>query len=365
MSRPSLVIYLPTLASGGAERLHLILAPEFIAAGYDVTFLLHQYKGSYSGSVPEGVRVVSLDCPRTLACLGPLIQFLRKEQPDVLIANLGHNNILAIWAAAIARVKTKIIASQHSVLSTECATSRQWQYKVLPLLCRFFLPKAHRVVAVSEGVAEDLIKTTGLSRDKLAVVYNPLDFRNFRQRMDEPVPHPWFYDNGAPVILAVGRLSPQKDFRTLVKAFARVRQKKDVRLVIVGEGEEAGMLKELAESLGVAEHFSLAGFQKNPLPFMRNARMLVMSSIYEGFGIVLVEALACATPVVSVDCPFGPAEVLGNGKFGRLVPVGDDAKMAEAMVATLEDAAPPVGLEDRGKAFTIERTVEGYISLFK
>lgn len=365
MPRPSLVIYLPTLASGGAERLHIILAPEFIAAGYDVTFLLHQHKGSYSSSVPEGVRVVSLGRSRTLACLGPLIRFLKKEQPDVLIANLGHNNILAIWAAAIARVKTKIIASQHSVLSTECATTSQWQYKVLPLLCRLFLPRAHRVVAVSEGVAEDLMKTAGLSRDKIAVVYNPLDFKNFRQRLSEPVPHPWFHDDGAPIILAVGRLSSQKDFKTLVKAFAKVRQKKDARLVIVGEGEEEGRLKELAASLGVAEYFSLAGFQKNPLPFMRNARMLVMSSIYEGFGIVLVEALACGMPVVSVNCPFGPAEVLGDGEFGRLVPVGDDAQMAEAILATLEDAAPPAGLEERGKAFTVERTIEGYISLFQ
>ncbi|MFO1242191.1 MAG: glycosyltransferase [Rickettsiales bacterium] len=360
----SLAVYLPSLASGGAEKLHIILAPAFMEAGYDVSFVLHYVEGAYVAAVPPGVRIVELGSRRTLGCFMPLIKYLKKEKPDILLSNLGHNNILAIWAGAIARVPTKIIATHHSALSSECRTTYNWQYRVLPFLCRLFLPWADGNVAVSSGAADDISITTGLARDKVTVIYNPVELKDFEARSKEPVSHPWFQDGLAPVVLAVGRLTNQKNFQTLIKAFAKVVRERQARLVFVGEGPLRQELQELAASLGVTEYIDFAGFQTNPMAFMAKARLLAASSIYEGFGNVLVEALACGTPVVSTNCPFGPAEILEHGIYGKLVPVGDDDALAKAIVSTLDETPDRDMLHARGREFTVERTANGYLQLF-
>jgi glycosyltransferase involved in cell wall biosynthesis len=361
--RRSLVIYLPDLASGGAERLHLTMAPAFVEADFAVTFLLHRAEGTLKPYLPPGVRVVSMDCGRTIAGLFPLKRFLQRDRPDILLSNLGHNNIIAIWAAALARVPTRVITSYHSVLSAETAPTARWQYRILPLLSRLFLNRAHGIVAVSQGVADDLARTTGVARNRITVIYNPVVFPDFDRRMAESAPHPWLQNGGPPIILGVGRLVPLKDFATLVAAFTITLRLRNARLILLGEGPARGDLLALTESLGIAQHVSLPGFQSNPFPFMRHAAALVMSSAYEGFGNVLAEALACGTPVVSTDCPYGPAEILAKGRFGRLVPVGDPEAMAKAIIETL-DHPPAEFLQSRGRSFTVERAASEYIRLF-
>jgi glycosyltransferase involved in cell wall biosynthesis len=228
-----------------------------------------------------------------------------------------------------------------------------------------FLGRAHAVVAVSEGVADDLAVRATLLRRRISVIYNPVVFPGFYDRMLEPVNHPWLAADAPPFLLAVGRLVEQKDFATLIAAFAIVVRSKNLRLIILGEGPLHDDLMARAESHGVADRVSFAGFQANPLPFMRKAAVLVMSSAYEGFGNVLVEALACGTPVVSTDCPYGPKEILESGRFGRLVPVGDKEAMAEAIIATLEHPLPKEILQARGHEFTVERSADDYLKLFE
>lgn len=362
--KKKLAIYLPTLASGGAEKLHIILSSAFLNAGYDVTFVLHKIKGAYTKQVPEGVKLVELGSERTLACLIPLVKYLRKEQPDILLSNLGHNNIMAIWAGALARVKTRIIASHHSALTFECKTSTQWQYRVLPFLCRVFLPWADANVAVSKGAADDLARATGLPRDKITVIYNPVELVDFENRIHAPVDHPWVKDSSVPYIVGVGRLTQQKNFTLLIDAFAKVAKQEDVRLILVGEGPQHDQLKDQAETLGISDRVSFAGFQPNPLPFMNHASVLAMSSLFEGFGNVIVEALACGTPVVSVDCPYGPAEILEDGKYGKLVPLGNSGTLAEAILQTLDETPDTELLKKRGQEFTVTKTANEYTQLF-
>ena len=362
--RLSLVIYLPSLGSGGAERLHINLAPALMARGFDVTFLVHRIHGSLVDAVPQGVRLISLECHRTLGALWPLVRFLEREQPHVLVANLGHNNILAIWAAALARVRTRIIATYHNTLSAECAEQRSWQFKALPLMCRLFLGRAHGVVTVSEGVAEDIAAITGLPRDRFTTIYNPVILPDFDARMAEAAEHPWLTDGGPPFILGVGRLAPQKDFKSLLAAFAIASRAGDLRLLLLGEGTSHASLMAHAEALGVADRVSMPGFRPNPLPFMRRAAALVLSSTFEGFGNVLVEALACGTPVVSTDCPHGPAEILDHGRIGRLVPVRDHAAMASAILDTLARPLPSEILRRRGREFSVDRAAILYADLF-
>lgn len=363
-AKKKLAIYLPTLASGGAEKLHVILSSAFMAAGYDVTFVLHRITGAYVKLVPEGVKLVELGSDRTLGCLLPLVKYLKSEKPDILLSNLGHNNIMAIWAGKMAGVRTRIIASHHSALTFECRNSTQWQYRILPFLCRIFLPWAHANVAVSKGAADDLAQATGLPREKITVIYNPVELIDFENRINAPVEHAWVKERAIPYIVGVGRLTEQKNFSLLLDAFAKVTTQKNVRLILVGEGPLLADLKRQAITLGVADKVSFAGFQPNPLPFMNHASVLVMSSLFEGFGNVLVEALACGTPVVSVDCPYGPAEILEDGKYGRLAPLGDSSALAEAIMKTLSEPAPEEILKARGREFTVTKTAHEYTKLF-
>ncbi|MDX2028057.1 MAG: glycosyltransferase [Alphaproteobacteria bacterium] len=364
MKKDSLVIYLPSLASGGVERLFIGLAPLFVEAGFDVTFLLHRLEGSFASALPREVRLATLECNRTWGALLPLMRFLRREQPDILISGLPHNNMISLWARLLARSSVRTIVCQQNTLSMESTFKKNFTYRIMPLLYRIFLRQADGIVASSDGVAKDLIAKMKLPRERIIVIHNAIVFPNFEKQMNAPVEHIWLQGDGPPVILGIGRLVEQKDFITLIMAFARLARQRNVRLIILGEGPLRASLLTLAERLGVADRVSLAGFQKNPLPFMRRAAVLVMSSRYEGFGNVVAEALACGTPVVSTDCPHGPAEILEQGRYGRLVPVGDADAMAQAIGETLDQPLPSGHLRHRGYEFTAQRAATAYMNLF-
>lgn len=360
----SLVIYLPSLASGGVERLFVGLAPLFIEEGFDVTFLLHRLDGSFAPAIPPRVRLVTLGCNRTWGALLPLRRFLREANPDILISALPHNNIMALWARFLVRASTRIIVCQQNTLSIESRVQKNLTYRLMPLLYRFFLRRADGIVAASDGVAKDLMAIVNLPREHIATIHNAIVFPDFEKQMNAPIEHIWLQGDGPPVILGIGRLVEQKDFVTLIVAFARLARHRNVRLIILGEGPLRASLQTLAERLGVADRVSLVGFQKNPLPFLRRAAALVLSSRYEGFGNVVAEALACGTPVVSTDCPHGPAEILEQGRYGRLVPVGDAEAMAQAIGETLDQPLAAGFLRQRGHEFTAQRAAQAYGKLF-
>ncbi len=224
---------------------------------------------------------------------------------------------------------------------------------------------ADAIVAVSEGVADELARHTGLPRKQIVVIHNAVVSDAVLAKAAEPVPHPWFAPGQPPVILGVGRLTEQKDFPTLIRAFARVRSERASRLVIVGDGkpEARAALLRLASALGCADDLSLPGFTHNPFCYMANAGVFVLSSLHEGLPGVLIQALACGAPVVSTDCPSGPREILEAGRYGQLVDTGDDTAMAGAILAALRhggDRAPRVA---RGRQFSVDRAVDRYLGL--
>jgi glycosyltransferase involved in cell wall biosynthesis len=358
----SLTIYLPDLSGGGAERLQLDLAPLFIAAGLEVTFLLNRAHGELLSQVPAEARVVSLDVPRQMGALIPVMRYLRRERPDLFVVHTEHASILAVWARALAFSASRVVVCQHNTLSAQ-GRRPSWQFRMLPFLSRLFLGWADRIVAVSAGVADDLPTSCGISRERVTVIYNGVVGRDFAFKLAAPIDHPWF-GGQVPVIVAAGRLVAQKDFATLITAFAAVARERDVRLVVLGEGPLRPALQDLAKSLGVAERIDLTGFHENPLPYLREAALVVLSSRNEGFGMVLAEALACGTPVVSTDCPHGPAEILEHGRYGRLTPVGDAAALAEAILATLNAPPSREAMKSRGTTFTTAASAERYLDLF-
>ena len=357
-----LVVYLPDLSGGGAERLHVSLAPVFLAAGLQVTFLVHRRRGELLGAVPAGVGVVSLEAARPLAALPGLIAFLRRERPEFLLVNTEHMNIVAIWAKLLSGAPTRLVVTQHSVLSQQ-AKRPGWRSKALPFLYRRFLRRAAAIVAVSNGVARETETICRLDRGAVQVIYNGVVDERFAARSAAPVAHPWL-DGRRSVLIAVGRLVATKDFATLIRAFAQAARVRDLCLIILGEGPLRAELSLLAASLGVADRLDMPGFVECPLPFIWRSAALALSSRFEGFGNVLAEALACGVQTVSTDCPFGPAEILACGRFGRLTPVGDAESMAKAILLALDEPIEPAILRARGASFSIEACAAAYLSLF-
>jgi glycosyltransferase involved in cell wall biosynthesis len=226
-----------------------------------------------------------------------------------------------------------------------------------------FYLKADCIVAVSEGVADDLVSEVGLPRSAIRVIYNPVVTPELAARAEEPLVHPWLVPGSAPVLLAAGRLSAQKDFPTLLRAFARVRAARPARLIILGEGELRAQLEAQAVALGLGEDVQFPGFVENPYAYMRRAGVFVLSSAWEGFGIVLVEAMACGAPVVSTDCPVGPAEILEGGRYGPLVPIGDDGALAHAILSALDCPMDPERLRARAGDFALEKIGRQYLEV--
>ncbi len=359
----SVTLFIPTFAAGGAERVTINLAAALTATGHKVTILTQRPDGPLVNTIPPNIAVATLGGNRSLLSFLPLMRYMQRAKPDVFIANMGHGNIISLWARTLAKMPMRLLCCQHSLLSAETKAHKNWQYKILPLLYRIFLPWADGIVAVSNAVAVDLAETAHIPLDKITVIYNPIVGPDFAEKSRQKNSHPWFAENAPPVILGIGRLSEEKDFTTLIKAFALARKNKDLRLVILGEGSKRSELQQLAKQLGIDEYVLLPGFQPNPLPFIRNAALVAVSSHYEGMSNVVVEALACGTNIVSTNCG-GPPEILEAGRYGKLVPVGDDTAMATAMLETLDHPQDATLLRQRGIHFTFERAAGLYTQLF-
>lgn len=330
-----LAIYLPSLTGGGAERIMVTLANEVAQKGYAVDLVVALAEGPFLEDVSPKVRVVDLKSKRVLTSLPGLVRYLRRERPKSMLSAMNHANVIAVFARILAGRETRLLVSEHNTLSFPRTDKDPWQAGIVLSLIGRTYPWADGVIAVSEGVRDDLVRLYALSPDKVHAIHNPIVTKELPEKAREPVDHPWFQEDAPPVILGVGRLTEQKGFATLIRALRRVRQHTECRLVILGEGELRDELQALIDELGLREHVLLPGFVKNPFAWMAHADLFVLSSGWEGFGNVLVEAMACGTPVVSTDCLSGPSEILENGKWGHLVPVGDPEGMALAILDTL------------------------------
>jgi len=355
--------FLPSLHGGGAERVIVNLAKGFSAKKIHVDLVLAKAEGPYLVELPKEVRVIDLKSSRVSTSLPKLIRYLKREKPNVMISSLSHANIVAILANKFARTNTKIVVREDSTLSLSSTNSSSLKGRIIPFLVKIFYRWADVIIAVSEGVKEDLIKSAGLSSDKIKVIYNPVITPELFEKTKEPVPHPWFAPKEPPIILGVGRLTKSKDFGTLMKAFSLIRKDIKARLVILGEGEERRNLENITKNLGIENDVWLPGFVNNPYKFMSKASVFVLSSIFEGLSTVIIEAMACGTTVVSTDCESGPREILEDGKYGKLVPVGDYMAMAQAIEEILTGKVRYEVPKSVLEQYTLEFSLNQYIKL--
>ena len=391
MFRPAhLALYTNFSTFGGVERVVLNLAKELAEQGHRVDLVLCGETDADLNQVPTTVNVVALqDGPgwrgrllvlkadptglvplllpvalpprlnKTIPYLPALIHYLRREKPTAMLSFKPYPNLTTLWAKRLANVSTRFVVSER-VHPSKGQRRPKWRKRFVKPFIRRVYPWADAIVSVSNGVADDLTASAGIPRERITTIYNPVLIPELRTKARAPFDHAWFQPGAPPVVLGIGRLIPQKDFPTLLRAFARVRVQRQARLVILGEGRLRAELAVLASTLGITADVALPGFIENPYAYMARAAVFALSSAYEGLPNVVIEALACGCPVVSTDCPSGPAEILDGGRYGRLVPVGDDMALARAICATLDAPPPAERLHDRALCFSADRAVERY-----
>ena len=354
-----IALFSPSLAGGGAERVLINLACGMLGQREDVDIVLAKAIGQNMALVPPAAKLVDLGAGRTLTSLFALAQYMREREPRAIICFQDHATIVAFWARTLANVPTPIVATVHNSWSRLLAEGTS-KMKFLARCARHSYRRVESVVAVSEGAADDLAATLFLSRQAIRVIYNPVIGNELFERSKDVVSHPWFAPGSPPVILGIGRLTRQKDFPTLVRAFAHLRPHMPCRLMILGEGEERTSLEELAASTDFRDDIALPGFVENPYKYLAHASLFALSSLWEGLPTVLIEAMALGVPVVSTDCENGPNEILEGGLRGKLVPIDDPTALARAILETFLHKSAPSRKEDR---FHVDRISEEYRSL--
>jgi len=362
-ARP-IAFFLPSVRAGGAQRVVVNLVQGMAERGLRVDVALATAEGAFLNELPPNVRLVDLRAGRLFRSLRPLTAYLRETRPQVLISSISHANLIAIWAARLARRNTPVVVTEHTTMSLANVPGSRLGERFGPVLVRTFYPWAASVVTVSRGAADDLARSTGLSRERMEVVYNPVITPRVLELARRKPDHPWFAAGEPPVILGVGRLSQAKDFPNLLRAFAELRRRRAARLLILGEGEDRAELEALIAELGLGADVALPGFRDDAVSFMAHAALFVLSSKWEGLPTVLIEALAAGTPVVSTDCPSGPREILQEGRLGALVPVGDSAALADAMLHAL-DHPPPALPAAALDPFTQDAAVDHYLRVIE
>jgi glycosyltransferase involved in cell wall biosynthesis len=340
VTRPKLAILVSFSGQGGVERMIANLCQALVNAPIDLDVLLIKAQGPYVDSLPDSANIISLRARHSLTSVWEVARYLKRERPDALLA-IKHRGILAaLRARQLARADTpisgRIGTTVSAALANKSSRRRQRWYRAM----RKHYPKLEKLIAVSQGVAEDVLDITGMNESRVTVVRNPTITPDMFAAANEPVEHPWLSpDNLVPVIMGVGRLTEQKDFATLIAAFAKVRSQQEARLIILGDGGLRSELMAQATALGVDEHIALPGFQSNPWAWMSRAAVFALSSRWEGSPNTLTEAMALGIPVVSTDCPSGPRELLDAGRVAPLVAMGDSDTLANALLSVL--AKPP------------------------
>jgi glycosyltransferase involved in cell wall biosynthesis len=403
-----LAIYIRTIASAqGTERVTANIARGLADRGHSVDFLVEDSSGWLIGELDAypNVRVINLaeqpvpavlhrlfqlrivlrnlmDSPLALLGIGnsgtlrllrvmghnnapvlALLRYINSEQPASVLSFLNYQNVVLLLVAPYISTDTRLMVNVRNHISTSARHGKSKWMRSVPGLIRRFFPRADCVVGPSRGVVDDVREITGLPADRFRVIVNPVYRPEISELARQQPEHPWLADGDVPVIVAAGKLKPQKDYPTLLEAFARVREQRPVRLIILGRGPLREALTAQAESLGISADIDMPGHMKNPYAFFGNAAVFVLSSAWEGLPNVLIEAMACGSPVVSTDCPSGPIEILDGGRVGRLVPVGDAGAMAAAILATLDSPPEREVVISRAREFSFDRVIADYEAL--
>jgi glycosyltransferase involved in cell wall biosynthesis len=365
MSSPRRIsIVLPDLRGGGAERLHVNIANEWVEQGHQVELILMRKYGELLPLLSPKVTLVEIGVDRIRQLIRPLSKYLKQFQPHVILSAMWPLTSATVIAWLLSGRRGKMYLSDHNVLSVSCVRELSISPIILKILMRVTYPFATGIIAVSQGVKEDLCRMGGFPEKRVKVIYNPTALGISPHRERTTVREQLWGTGFTYHILSVGSLKVQKDHENLIRAFAQLLPGLNAKLTIVGEGPLRTKLDDLIAELGLQSRVAMPGFTTDPYPWYRTADLFVLSSQWEGFGNVLVEALECGVPVVSTDCASGPAEILENGRYGTLVPISAPSAMAKAMADSLSKLHDREALMKRASAFSVRNISNQYLEYF-
>jgi len=361
---PRIAVLVSFSGAGGVERVTANLLQGFIERGVAVDLLLIKAQGMHMDAIPAAVNRVPLGVSHSFAALLPLIRYLRRTRPAALLVAKHRAIVVALLARRLAGVATPVIGQFHTTLSAALADRSVWTRALWSRSMRLFYPWADRIVGVSRGVVDDVAAMAGLPRERLTVIPNPVVSEALFVGARAPLDHPWLAaGRSVPVVIGSGRFTRQKDFPTLIRAFAQLRSARPARLLILGDGADRDACWRLVEELGLSEDVQFTGLVQNPYAYLARAQLFVLSSRWEGSPTVLTEALALGIPVVSTDCPSGPREILDNGRLAPLVPVEDVEALARAMAQVLDHPPAAEILRAATQDYTVSHSAQAYLSL--
>ena len=381
MSKPEkalrIALAIPHLGGGGAERSVLRLARGLIERGHAVDILVFGKTDTLASEAPAqarqflleqqrinefrdrmrivrrfGLRILRFLRSNLLSDARSMAAYIDEERPDCILPSLPRAKLATLLAVCFAQLNPVMAPIMHSVLMNRRRRIRN--------LYTILFPIADHILAVSDGVADSVALRLRIPRNRISRVYNPVAVAEINELAQAVPGHPWMLDDGPPIVLSAGRLARVKDFPTLLRAFRQVSRNRKVRLIILGEGSWRRRLEKMIHKMGMQRVVSLPGWVPNPYAFMSRASVFVLSSKFEGLGNVLIEAMACGCPCVGTNCPSGPAEILDDGRFGRLVPVGNESELAMAIEHLLDSPPNKNMLLARAKAFSFDASVDLY-----
>ncbi|RKT45002.1 glycosyltransferase [Thiocapsa rosea] len=361
--KPPIAVFASFSGAGGVEHMLVNLIRGVLDLSQPVDLVLMRASGPHLARLPDEVNRIELGTRHSALAAPALARYLRRRRPAALLAAKDRAGRAAVLARALAGTDTRLVMRLGTHLSAAMAERTGFERWLRYTPIRLLYPRIDHIVAVSEGVAQDTARIARLPSEKISVIRNPVITPELNGLAAEPCPHPWLAPGEPPLILGAGRLQRQKDFPTLIHAFARLPRDIDCRLAILGEGGGRAKLETLIGELGLNDCVALLGFHDNPYAFLARARLFVLSSAWEGSPNVLTEAMALGVPVVSTDCPSGPFELLDGGRYGPLVPVGDVDALADAIQRTLEHPLPPETLRSAVSDYTQERSAERYLEV--
>ena len=365
MKKKKIAIFLPSLADGGAEKVMVSLANNFVSKFYNVDLLLVSQEGVYFNMLSDEVRLININKSRAIYAVPRILKYLRNERPDVLLSALTHTNVIALICKVLCLRKIRVIVSERSIISNGTMLSGNRLYLINKYILKLLYPLADSIIAISKGCAKDLVKTLKISDKKIVVINNPLirdSNININDSNEDKINLSLQHDNKH-LIIAVGRLKKVKNFPLLIKAFDIVRKTVPSSLIILGEGPERNNLEKLIRELHLEKSIYIPGFVNNPIDYMKKSEVFVSSSSWEGFGNVIVEAMSVGLKIVSVDCPGGPREILEDGKWGKLVPLNNVSLLADAIKKIINEDIN-YDVKKRASHFNINDIADKYLQTF-
>ncbi len=358
-----LAIFCPYFDNGGVEHMLVNLSRGMASLGHKADFIVGHSNRPYLGSLPEEINIIELGSTRKTGIIEKTVTYLHQSHPSIILSAKEPSNKLLLRARTISGVPFKIFLRSVTNISKQLENRNFFKRVLVNRELKHTYRMADGIIAVSDGVAEDISKITNLPRDDISVIPNPVITPDIMDLAKQPIDHDWFCSGKPPVIIGIGRLGRPKNFSLLVKAFAEVRKSIPCRLVILGNGRRRERLLRLARRLKVDNDFWSPGFIENPYPYIVNSRIFVLSSLWEGSPNALTESLALGIPVVSTDCPSGPREILQDGRYGQLVPLNDVTAMAQAIIRTLDAPPAPDFLKNAVKNYTMENSARQYLQV--